>query len=235
MNNSDYFNHAFRKEFLKNHNRKATDDLGGGCGCALLVLAFFLTFTFGFSAMIAFFKWSIIIGIIILVFHKPIIELLSELKPSKRADNHNKKGNLAYNNGNYDEAIEEYSKSIKISPNILLWYSNKANAEYAAGYFKSALDDFNMLRDEQPDNPRWYNEIGNVYFANNQFENSIKFYNVAINLNSRDPVFYSNRAIAKYKLNDYENALLDLEIASKLDPTNGNYLEYINTIKSQLK
>ena len=53
-------------------------------------------------------------------------------------------GNEFYKQGKYDEAINEYSKAIKVEPNISIYYSNRALCFYKLRDYKNAYFDGNF-------------------------------------------------------------------------------------------
>ena len=71
----------------------------------------------------------------------------------KDADVYNKRGAAYYNKGEYDKAIEDYSKALKLSPkavfvaNVGIAYLGKKNIEDALYWFHKAL----KQRDQLPD------------------------------------------------------------------------------------
>ncbi len=137
-----------------------------------------------------------------------------------------KKGYWYAKEGKYDEAIAEFSKAIKIKPNLASAYINRGSAYRQEGNFYQAVLDFSEAIKIFPNYVRAYYCRGNVYSTKENYDLAIADYNKAIELNRNVADIYFGRAYAYYKKGNYDQAISDCIRAIELKP--GYALAYNN-------
>lgn len=102
------------------------------------------------------------------------------------------RGNLFYQRGEYLKAIDAYSKSIELAPDICETYFLRGNAKAQIKHYKEALKDYDKA----------------VFHKGRPFL-SVARGAMALNHNPLLFMIYCNRGNAKAELKDYEGALRD--------------------------
>lgn len=130
------------------------------------------------------------------------------------------KGTIAYNFSNFNEAISEINKSIKINPNLPLSYHNRGLVKLKLGQIESAISDFEKSIELDP---KFANAHYNMGLANSILKKhkiALTNFNNAIGINPFFANAYSSRGMTKASLNDFNNALLDCSKAINIEPNN---------------
>ncbi len=126
--------------------------------------------------------------------------------------------------GDYNQAIDVYTKLIAMAPNIPDLYSNLANIYYIKGEFDSAISNYQTAITLNP-NKSWTSVIaqtmGFVYQENKSDPDAaISAYQTAYVLTPDDIDIYVNLGSAFYDKEDYNNALAVYRQALELQPHN---------------
>ena len=87
---------------------------------------------------------------------------------TESAEDYNVLGNRCYNNEDYSEAIENYSKAIELDTNEPLYYNNRADAYYKCEKYQEAVNDWNKVLEL---NPEYEIDYSNFNFAKNEISN----------------------------------------------------------------
>ena len=95
---------------------------------------------------------------------------------------------------NYDEAIENYQKAIKLKPNWADAYLNLGNAQRDFGYLIKAIESFQKAIQVKPDFAKAYYNIGLSMSQKGDIEKAIKNYHQCLELKNDFPL-ESNSAI----------------------------------------
>ncbi len=126
--------------------------------------------------------------------------------------------------GDYNQAIDVYTKLIAMAPNIPDLYSNVANIYYIKGEFDLAISNYQTAITLNP-NRSWTSVIaqtmGFVYQENKSDPDAaISAYQTAYVLTPEDIDIYVNLGSAFYDKEDYDNALTVYRQALELQPHN---------------
>lgn len=126
--------------------------------------------------------------------------------------------------GDYNQAIDIYTKLIAMAPNIPDLYSNLANIYYIKGEFDLAISNYQTAITLNP-NRSWTSVIaqtmGFVYQENKSDPDAaISAYQTAYVLTPEDIDIYVNLGSAFYDKEDYNNALAVYRQALELQPHN---------------
>ncbi len=137
------------------------------------------------------------------------------------------KGSAAYYNqgyaysklGDYDGAIENYTKAISLNPKDAKAYVNRGNAHYEIAQhsgdpdrdFKAAIDDFNHALIFNPQEAEAYLRRGIVRYEiaqyskdpDKEYRAAIDDFNHALTLSPQEAGAYVKRGIVRYKLAQY--------------------------------
>jgi tetratricopeptide (TPR) repeat protein len=128
------------------------------------------------------------------------------------------RGNAYSEKKDYEEAIANYNKAIKLDPNNDLVYNSRGNANYFKGDYDRAIADYNKAIKLDPNNDVWYNNRGWAYYRKGDYDRAIADYNKAIKLDPDYAAAYNDRGWAYDDKGDHDRAIADYDQAIKLDP-----------------
>ena len=98
--------------------------------------------------------------------------------------------------GDYDRALQDYTKAIDLKPNDAEAYNNRGGAYYLKEEYESAIIDFTKAIDLNPDYAEAYNNRGVAYHLKEDYESAIADYTKAIQLKPDYAIAYNNRGRA---------------------------------------
>ncbi|MDR2424686.1 MAG: tetratricopeptide repeat protein [Prevotellaceae bacterium] len=127
------------------------------------------------------------------------------------------KGFEAYDNGDYEEAIEYLSKAIELDPNKAAIYGLRGEAKYKLSDYSGAIEDFSKAIELGLNEANTYNNRGNAKYELSDYSGAIEDLSKAIELDPNDARAYYNRGNAKYELSDYSGAIEDFSKAGCWD------------------
>ena len=119
--------------------------------------------------------------------------------------------------GNYQQAIEYYTESIKLRP----WsgaYNNRGTAYKEIGKLELAIVDFNQAIELDPKLADFYNNRGTIYRKMGALDQAIEDFNQAIKLKPEYAEAYNNRGIAYDDKGKVDFAIADYSTAIDLNP-----------------
>ena len=119
--------------------------------------------------------------------------------------------------GDFDRAIEDFSRAITLDQNYVdAWY-NRGNAYYDKGEYDRAIEDYSraIALDQNWTYP-WYNR-GLAYYYKGEFDLAIEDYNRTITLDPNWAYPWNNRGIAYYNKGEFDLAIEDYSKAIELD------------------
>ena len=137
---------------------------------------------------------------------------------NSEADNFHKSGLALAKKGEYEKAIIEYTKSIRIKKNDPVIYKNRGGAHLALENYDSAINDYNKSINLNPEYVTAYINRGFLHLTLKNYEEAIADCDKAIDLNPEKPEAYFNRANAHEGLNEIEEAISDYNEAIELKP-----------------
>lgn len=128
------------------------------------------------------------------------------------------KGNRAYDENEYDKAIEYYNKAIELDPDFADAYNNRGIAYRRKGECAKAIEDYNKAIELDPDYSEAYYNRGRAYRYLKEYDKAIEDYSKAIELNPEDAEAYNSRGVAYADLKEYGKAIEDFSKAIELNP-----------------
>lgn len=148
------------------------------------------------------------------------IVIIYSCKPN--SDEFTNKGIELFEQEDYQEAINEFSKAIKANENDTNAYYYRGRSLFSQNDFENALNDFNKVINIDQDVVNTYLYRGLCYVSLNQFENGVNDISEYIKKESDNPLAYYYRGKAYVMGSAYEKALSDFTIVLKLDTTNSD-------------
>ncbi len=121
-------------------------------------------------------------------------------------------------NKDFDKAIENFNKAIKMAPGKATPYNSLGKTWFDKGDVHKALANYNKAIELEPDNVEFRVNRGAAYGALQRYELALQDFNEAEKL---DPAFknlYLNRSLVHNHLQNYEQAIADHTRYLELDP-----------------
>jgi tetratricopeptide (TPR) repeat protein len=133
-----------------------------------------------------------------------------------------KAGIAAGNEGDYDKAIELFTKAIesgKLSQeNLSIAYYNRGRARGERGDYDKAIADFDKAIIINPMFAEAYGNRGNVWYLKGDFNKAITDITKSIEINPKYADAYYNRGFVWYSKGTYDKAMADFNTAIEIDP-----------------
>ena len=121
-----------------------------------------------------------------------------------------------YGLGNYQEAVDDFSKAIELDPKNGKAYYNRAIVYGALGRNKDAIEDGTRAIELNPKDANAYINRGIDYIGIGNYGKAVADLNKAIELNAQDAAAYYARGYAHQKLSTFERALPDFRKSAKM-------------------
>lgn len=112
-------------------------------------------------------------------------------------------------NGNFREAISDYSFALKSIRNEKAFYNNRGLAKKKAGDLAGAVADFSKAINIDPSYLVAYNNRGLTMMLQNDYRHAILDFSNVIQKNKQDSVAYNNRGLARQNIGDWNGAYFD--------------------------
>jgi tetratricopeptide (TPR) repeat protein len=128
------------------------------------------------------------------------------------------RGNAYAQSGQLEEALDDLSRAIELTPDQAEAHNNRALVYLRLGETQKALDDSTWAINAKPDYAKAYSTRGEVYMRLGQPEQSLADCNRAVELNPDLAEAYNNRGLAFLRLGKAEDAIRDFSRAIHLKP-----------------
>ena len=126
-------------------------------------------------------------------------------------------GVIAYQNQEYQDAVDLINYAIEIKPNNHEAYSNRANALMELKQFEAALSSFDKALSLNPTFADAHYNKANTLMELKQFDAALVSFNIAIRLNPSFADAYCNRGNAMLELKMFKSALESFDLAISLN------------------
>jgi len=129
---------------------------------------------------------------------------------------HNNRGFDYCQTGQYDRAISDFGKAIKMNPQLAPAYNNRGAAYLYKGQYDQAISDLSRAIEINPRLAHAYNNRGWAHIQKWQYAQAISDFSKTIEI---DPGFveaYFYRAVGYFLAGEYEKSLLDVTRAQQL-------------------
>lgn len=159
-----------------------------------------------------------------------LFEVPEELKgkqqnsPVSEGISFNESGNEKFEQGKYQEAIQDYDKAIRLAPNNITYYLNRGKAKKESEDYYGALGDFDHALKLDPNNTEAYNWKGLSKYLIGDYENALKDFARTIEIDSTYQMGYYNMGYTYMEMGDYAKAEEKFSLLVKLDSLNAENL-----------
>ena len=151
-----------------------------------------------------------------------IAKPFSQMSQSISAETHFIRGYEKAELGDYNGAITNYTKAIRLKPDFAAAYYNRGNAKYNLRQYFAAISDYDTAIRLRPDDADAYNNRGLAKSNLGQYFAAITDYDTAIRFIPDDAEAYFNRGVAKSNLGQHFASITDYDMAIRLKPGDAN-------------
>jgi ppGpp synthetase/RelA/SpoT-type nucleotidyltranferase len=127
----------------------------------------------------------------------------------------------AHNAGNFDDAIDIYTRIINYEPRpnetaLSVIYKHRGMAHFAQSDYDSALADFESSIAHNAKGFRSMYYMGIVYSLQEEYEKAVEYFEKSLSINNFQAHVHYRLASVKFKLGEYQESLARLDDSSKL-------------------
>lgn len=145
-------------------------------------------------------------------------------------------GMIFFESGEYEQAIEMFTRALRLSLGDLAETHLYRGICYAyLEAYNRAMNDFNDALRQNPYIADAYNERGNLYRFDDDYQLAIEDYNAAILIDDSHYAAYYNRALAYENLKQMDESEADLTKAIEINPDIVACYEARGRIRTKLK
>ena len=119
-----------------------------------------------------------------------------------------------FQEGDYQGAISDYNKALKIDPKSKIAYFNRGNANSRLKDYKRAISDYSKSLENDPNYESAYYNRGISEYRLKNYQRAIADFTKAMEINPENVSFYVNRGVAKEMIGDLDGACADWKEAS---------------------
>ncbi|KAJ5068578.1 tetratricopeptide repeat protein [Anaeramoeba ignava] len=136
------------------------------------------------------------------------------------------KGKHDFLNEQYQQALENFTRSIQIQKKPHQGYNNRGCVYFKLNQIELAIEDFKQAIQIENNFPEAHNNLGQCYFSKGLFEDALSSFNKALSLKNDYINALNNRGIVKLRLNQKKSALVDFQKVLDYEPE--NKIAYLN-------
>lgn len=151
------------------------------------------------------------------MFDTAIQTLTDRIKKEPTAENFDLRGIALTAHARYQDAVNDFSKSLQLKPNVPGVFNNRGRAAYLARSYDNAIRDFNAAVKL---NPKHFVALLNralCLMATDRLNDALKDLNSALAINKSFPEALNNRGVVYSRKGDYKRAVADFTAAIKVD------------------
>jgi len=145
--------------------------------------------------------------------------MVSTQSKSKYGD----RGLEEYEKGNYQDAIDNYTRAIESHPADAFLYNNRGLAYFKVKEYKKSIPDYSKAMELKPDYTMAYSNRGLAYFKIRSFDEAISDYTKAIELDSKYEDAYYNQGLAYNRFVHYYSKPFTDDAIGKFDKAVTNF------------
>ncbi|HTY23997.1 MAG TPA: tetratricopeptide repeat protein [Desulfomonilaceae bacterium] len=117
-----------------------------------------------------------------------------------------------------DQAISDYTKVVRLHPQMEAAYNNRGTAYYRQGEYSKAVKDFSRAIELNPSYALAYYNRGNAYHDKGDLDRSMADFNRAIEFDPTNAAAYNNRGRLLLQRQQTKAAIKDFSLALQLNP-----------------
>jgi tetratricopeptide (TPR) repeat protein len=129
-----------------------------------------------------------------------------------------KRGNAYSQKEDYDQAIQDYDRAIRLNPGQAIAFSNRGVAYARKGNYDWAIQDYDQAIRLNPKHADAFSNRGAAYAHKGDYDRAIENYDQAIRLNPNHTHAFYNRGNAYRRKGNYDRAIQNYDQAIRLNP-----------------
>jgi tetratricopeptide (TPR) repeat protein len=137
-------------------------------------------------------------------------------KSPRKARPYLNRGIVHKERGEYDEAIADFSRALRLNRNYVEAHNNLGVVYVEQGKCEKGIAEFNHALRLDPNCADSYYNRGTAYIDKGEYDKAISDYGHALKLNPKDVQAYYNRGLVYYKKGEYAKALDNIRRAQSL-------------------
>lgn len=137
--------------------------------------------------------------------------------PTPSASFHFESGEAFIRNGDFDQAIKEFTIAIDLIPNYGYGYKLRGDSYFQVAQYRLAIDDYGMAIELDLNDRAAYSGRGRAHFRLGQFQLAIEDFSRAVLIDPRFASAYSRRGLSYVELQEFDLAKTDTDRACSLD------------------
>jgi len=134
--------------------------------------------------------------------------------------------------GEYEKAIESFTKSTEMKEDYADAYHNRANIYYKIGDYENAARSYSLAIEKNPLLKQSYMSLIQTYLTDNKTLEAVKTAEALLNVDPADPMSWYAGAVTLVNAGDAQGALAALDNCLKLAPNMAQAVELKKTIMS---
>ncbi|MCL7452641.1 MAG: tetratricopeptide repeat protein [Anaerolineae bacterium] len=157
---------------------------------------------------------------------------------SQAADEHFQKGNELFDQGKFEEAIDEYGAALEEDPDNVSVLVNLGVAYYNSGELDQAVEKYNRALELAPDDADIHSNLGAAYVQQQDLQAGLEEYQRAIELDPNLAQAYFGLGVIHDGLGQPEDAIAAFEKFQELDAGQDAFAsdlaqQYLERLKGQ--
>ena len=140
-----------------------------------------------------------------------------------------------YYQNNFNAALEQWQKAIKINPNYIEAYNGCGNAYKNLKKFEEAVQSFKKAIQIEPRYFEAQINLGSVLIKLERFEDAIKNFDKVIDVDNMAAQAFQGKAYSLMKLKKYEEAIYNFNKSIKINPNDANVFYNLGATYENLK
>lgn len=161
----------------------------------------------------------------VIPFNESIKLLTERVTKEKNGENYHLRGVAYLAHGQFDNAIADFTESLRLKPRNAGALNNRGQANYSKGDFKSAVQDFTAAIAIDAKNPLILNNRALAYIELDDSANAMTDLQAALALVPDYAEALNNRGVVHQKLEKVDDAIADFSKALEVDPKYTEALE----------
>ncbi|MEK6281540.1 MAG: tetratricopeptide repeat protein [Acidobacteriota bacterium] len=140
-------------------------------------------------------------------------------------------GNLYYESGQYEKAIEPLRIAVAQRPDDSDAHYTLGNAYDKLKRYPEAAKEFEAMTRIEPKNETVFYNLANAYFYQKKYQEASEQYKKALSLNAKNAAAHYGNGMAYLNLKKNKDALASLQQAVNLDPNNADAHYFLGLLK----
>ena len=150
------------------------------------------------------------------------------------ADLYHDRGSILLTTGEFDAAIDDFTKALKIDKKRVFSYTNRARVYEQMGKTKRALKDYSRALKYSRDMPAIWLARGRIYHQQHNHRAALRDYTKAIDVDPDYIEAYLQRGVLFENKGQFEKAMTDYERARAIDPASTDAQVRFDQLQSAL-